>query len=59
MSLLRRCAYIQEYLGYQSNNLYFLLSHSSPVVVYNISQVQRTSQVKGKTKFLKKQRQGI
>jgi len=22
------CSYIQEYLGYQSNNLYFLFSHS-------------------------------
>ena len=28
VSSLRRCAYIQEYLGYQSNNLYFLFSHS-------------------------------
>ena len=28
LSLLRRCAYIQEYLGYRSNNLYFLFSHS-------------------------------
>ena len=24
LSSLRRCAYIQEYLGYRSNNLYFL-----------------------------------
>ena len=28
LSSLRRCAYIQEYLGYRSNNLYFLFSHS-------------------------------
>jgi len=42
LSLLGRCAYIQEYLGYRSNNLYFLFSHSWPVVVYNFGQVQRT-----------------
>jgi len=35
LSSLRWCAYIQEYLGYRSNNLYFLFSHSWPVVVYN------------------------
>ena len=29
------CSYIQEYLGYRSNNLYFLFSHSWPVVVYS------------------------
>ena len=28
------CSCIQEYLGYWSNNLYFLFSHSWPVVVY-------------------------
>ena len=28
LSSLRRCAYIQVYLGYRSNNLYFLFSHS-------------------------------
>ena len=38
LSLVRRCAYIQEYLGYQSNNLHFLFSHSWPVVVYNFGQ---------------------
>ena len=42
------CSYIQEYLGYRSNNLYFLFSHSWPVVVYKFGQVQRTSQVKRK-----------
>jgi len=36
---LIRCAYIQEYLGYRSNNLYFLFSHSWPVVVYNFCSV--------------------
>ena len=41
LSLLRQCAYIQEYLGYRSNNLYFLFSHSWPVVVYNFGQVER------------------
>ena len=45
-----KCAYIQEYLGYRSNNLYFLFSHSWPVVVYNFGQLQRTSQVERKTK---------
>ena len=54
MSSLRRFAYIQEYLGYQSNNLYFLFSHSWPVVVYTFGQVQRTSQVERKTKCSKK-----
>jgi len=54
LSLLRRCAYIQEYLGYLSNNLYFLFSHSWPVVVYNFGQVQRTSRVERKTKYSKK-----
>ena len=33
LSSLRRCAYIQEYLDYWSNNLFFLFSHSWPVVV--------------------------
>ena len=28
------CSYTQEYFGYRSNNLYFLFSHSWPVVVY-------------------------
>ena len=60
LSLLRRCAYIQEYLGYRSNNLYFLFSHSWPVVVYTFSQVHHTSQVERKTKCSqKKQRRGI
>ena len=48
------CSYIQEYLGYRSNNLYFLFSHSWPVVVYDFGQVQRTSQVERKTKCSKK-----
>ena len=48
------CSYIQEYLGYQSNNLYFLFSHSWPVLVYNSGQVERTSQVERKTKCSKK-----
>ena len=48
------CSYIQEYLGYRSNNLYFLFSHSLPVVVYNFGKVQRTSQVERKTKCSKK-----
>ena len=48
------CAYIQEYLGYLSNNLYFLFSHSWPVVVYTFGQVQHTSQVERKTKCSKK-----
>ena len=47
------CSYIQEYLGYQSNNLYFLLSHSWQVVVYNFDQAQGTSQVERKTKCSK------
>ena len=47
------CSYIQEYLGYRSNNLYFLFSHSWPVVVYTFCQVQRTSQVERKTKCSK------
>jgi len=54
LSLLRRRVYIQEYLGYRSNNLYFLFSHSWPVVVYNFGQVQGTSQDKRKTKCSKK-----
>ena len=54
LSLLRLCAYIQECLGYQSNNLYFLFSHSWPVVMYNFGQVQCTSQVERKTIFLEK-----
>ena len=58
LSLLRRCAYIQDYLGYRSNNLYFLFSHSWPVVVYNYGQVQRTSQVERKTKCSTKNWQG-
>ena len=41
-------SYIQEYLSYQSNNLYFLFSHSWSVAVYTIGQVQRTSQVERK-----------
>ena len=49
-SLLRWCVYIQEYLGYRSNNLYFLISHSWPVVEDNFGQVQRTSQVERKPK---------
>ena len=48
------CSYIQEYLGYRSNNLYFLFSHSWPVVVYTFGQVQLTSQVERKTKCSKK-----
>jgi len=44
----------QEYIGYRSNNLYFLFSHSWPVVVYTFGQVQRTSQVERKTKCSKK-----
>ena len=54
LSSLRRCAYIQEYLGHRSNNLYVLFSHSWPVVVYNFGQVQRTSQDERKTKCFKK-----
>ena len=54
LSLMRLCAYIQEYLGYRSNHLYFLFSHSWPVVVYNFGQVQRTSEVERKTKCSKK-----
>ena len=50
------CSYIQEYLGYQSNNLYFLFSHSWPV--YNLGQVQHTNQVERKTKFSKKNGEG-
>ena len=42
------CSYIQEYLGYLSNNLFFLSSHSWPVVVYNFGQFQHTSQVERK-----------
>ena len=45
LSSLRQCAFIQEYLGYRSNILYFLFSHSWPVVVYTFGQVKRTSQV--------------
>ena len=56
---LNTCSYIQEYLGYQSNNLYFLFPHLWSVVVYNFGQVQRTSQVERKTKCSKKQRRGI
>ena len=52
------CSYIQEYLGYLSNNLYFLFSHSLPVVVYNFGKVQRTSQVERKTKCSKKNNGG-
>ena len=48
------CSYIQEYLGYWSNNLNFLFSHSWPVVEYNFGQVQRTSQVERKNKMFKK-----
>ena len=48
------CSDIQEYLGYLSNNLYFLFSHSWPEIVYNFGQVQRTSQVERKTKCSKK-----
>ena len=59
LSSLRRCAYIQEYLGYRSNNLYFLFSHSWPVVVYNFGQVQCTSKVERKTKCSKKTTAGI
>ena len=54
LSSLRQCAHIQEYLGYWSNNLYFLFSHSWPVVVYNFGQVQSTSQDERKTKCSKK-----
>ena len=54
LSLLRQCAYIQEYLFNWSNNLYFLFSHSWSVLVYNVGQVQRTSQVERKTKCSKK-----
>ena len=48
------CSYIQEYLGYLSNNLYFLFFHSWQMVMYNFGQVQRTSQVERKTKCSKK-----
>ena len=58
LSSLRRCAYIKEYLGYQSNNLYYLFSHSWSVVAYNFGQVLRTSQVTRKTKCTKKTRVG-
>ena len=58
LSSLRWCSYIQEYLGYRSNNLYFLFSHSWPGVVYNFGQVQRTSQVERKTKCSKKKTAG-
>ena len=50
--------YIQKYLGYRSNNLYFLFSHSWLVVLYNFGQVQRTSQVERKTKCSKKTKAG-
>ena len=52
------CAHIQEYIGYRSNNLYFLFSHSWPVVVYNSGQVQRISQVERKNKCSKKTTEG-
>ena len=52
------CAHIQEYIGYWSNNLYFLFSHSWPVVVHNSGQVQRISQVERKTKCSKKTTEG-
>jgi len=42
----------------RSNNMYFLFSHSLPVVVYNFGQVQRTSQVERKTKCLQKNNGG-
>ena len=45
---------LREYLGYQSNNWYFLFSHSWPVVVYHFGQFQGTSQVERKTKCSKK-----
>ena len=51
---LKCITYIQEYLGYRSNDLYFLFSHSLPVVEYNFGQVQHTSQVERKTKCSKK-----
>ena len=35
----------------RSNNLYFLFSHSWPLVVYNCDQVQRTSQIEIKTNW--------
>ena len=47
------CSYIQEYLGYLSNKLYFLFSHSWPVVVYNFGHVQRTSTVEREKRVLK------
>jgi len=50
LSLLRQCAYIQEYLVNWSSNLYFLFPHSWSVVVYNVGQVQRRGQVERKTK---------
>ena len=56
LSSLRRCAYSEEYLDY--NNLYFLFSHSWPVVVYNFGQVQHTSQVERNTKCSKKNNVG-
>ena len=43
------CSNIQEYLGY----LYYLFSHSWPVVLYNLSQIQGSSQVERKTKCTK------
>jgi len=49
--------YIQEYLGYQWNNLYFLFSHSLPVIGYHFGQVQPTNQVERKT-ICSKKRQG-
>ena len=58
LSSLKRCAYIQEYLGYQSNNLYFLFAHSWPLIVYNFGQVQHTSQVERTSECSKKQWRG-
>jgi len=47
------CSYIQEYLGYRSNNLYELFTHSRPVLVYKSGHVQRNSQVERKTNIIK------
>ena len=47
-------SFIQEYLGNRSNNLYFLFSHSWPVVVYNFGQVQFTVRLRETQNVLKK-----
>jgi len=54
LSSLRRCAVTMSSKVKVTQNLYFLFSHSWPVVVSNFGQVQRTSQVERKTKCLQK-----